>query len=420
MFDKVLKMSVGFFVSAWVAIYLGPEKFGFWNHAIAFSGIFGSFAALTIESVIIKELVNFPENHKKILGTFFILKLLFSLFTLPVVTTASFLMFGQKITFSTMVFVVCLGYVFQAPGAIDSFYQATLKSRLTVLTQNAAFLLVAFAKILLITNNAKLIYFVIAGSIEMLLASIFLVISYNRLGLKTTDWTFDYVLSRKFIIDGFPLIFSSLAVLINLKIDQVMLGSMINEREVGIYAAATRISELWYFIPVAIVTSMSKSILEVKADCEKKYQQKLKSIFASIFWLSVVVSLFTWSLSDEIINLIFGSSFMDSAQILRLHVWAGIFICFGISSNCYFLAENIWQYKFYSTLIGALSNVIFNLFLIPVHGAKGAAVATVISYFFLSFSVLFFQRTRTMGQYFLQSLNPLNVLIGKNNNEVKE
>ena len=56
--------------------------------------------------------------------------------------------------------------------------------------------------------------------------------------------------------DSWALLLSSIAVVVYMKIDQIMLGQMVGDEAVGIYSAAVRVSEVWYFIPTTIVASV--------------------------------------------------------------------------------------------------------------------------------------------------------------------
>jgi O-antigen/teichoic acid export membrane protein len=66
---------------------------------------------------------------------------------------------------------------------------------------------------------------------------------------------------------------SGIAIMIYMKIDQIMLGQMVGDEAVGIYSAAVRISEVWYFVPIAIVASVFPAILEAKKRSETQYYQ---------------------------------------------------------------------------------------------------------------------------------------------------
>lgn len=71
-------------------------------------------------------------------------------------------------------------------------------------------------------------------------------------------------LGKMHLKDSWPRTLSAIAITAYVKIDQIMLGQMVSDEAVGIYSAATRISDVWYFVPMAIVASVFPAILEAK------------------------------------------------------------------------------------------------------------------------------------------------------------
>ena len=70
---------------------------------------------------------------------------------------------------------------------------------------------------------------------------------------KICKWYFDKVYAKKLLGRCWYFALSAIMVTIYLRIDQVMLGSMIQDKsQVGIYSAAARIAEMWVFVPNAI------------------------------------------------------------------------------------------------------------------------------------------------------------------------
>src|SRR5664280_1236230 len=59
---------------------------------------------------------------------------------------------------------------------------------------------------------------------------------------------------RRLLVCSWSMLVSGPAIMIYMRIDQVMLEKMVGRREVGIYSAALRLSELWYVIPMIIVS----------------------------------------------------------------------------------------------------------------------------------------------------------------------
>jgi O-antigen/teichoic acid export membrane protein len=180
-----------------------------------------------------------------------------------------------------------------------------------------------------------------------------------------------------------------------MKIDQVMIKAILDAKKVGEYAAAATISEAWYFIPSIIAISLFPAIINAKKRNEKLYYSRLKNLYILMFWSAFLIAIPTAFFSDWIINLFYGKAYLASSNVLKIHVWAGVFVALGVSSSRWLIAENLQVFALIITAIGAILNITLNYFLIYEYGISGAAWATVISYFVSGyFGYLFFRKTR--------------------------
>jgi PST family polysaccharide transporter len=180
--------------------------------------------------------------------------------------------------------------------------------------------------------------------------------------------------------DAWPLIFAGLSSSVYMKVDQVMLGEMVGESSVGIYATAVKISELWYFIPTAIASSVFPKIVSSKENAsEKVYRERMQVFYDLISLLSYIVIIVVVFSADPLIDIIFGEEYKRSATILKVHIWAFLFASFGAVRGKWLVAENMTNLAMLTTFLGAALNVGVNIFLIPEFGGVGAAWATFLS-----------------------------------------
>ena len=115
-------------------------------------------------------------------------------------------------------------------------------------------------------------------------------------------------------------------------------------------------------------------------------------------------------LADWIIFILYGNDFSDSITILRIYVWAGIFVFLSVVNNKWMVIEKFQKYILLTSLIGMSSNIFLNVILIPRYGASGAAFATLISYGIGSYLCLFFfPKTRAGFWFATKTLNPYSV-----------
>lgn len=410
--DKILRMGVGLVVGVWIARYLGPGQYGLWNYAIAFTSLFGAFATLGLDSIVVREIVKVPSSRDEILGSAFFLKLIGAAVTLILTVFVVYLIkAGDRLTLY-LVAVSSIGFVFQSLNVIDFYFQSQVRSKYTVYAQNSAFVVMAGVKIILLLSKAPLIAFAIAGAFEIGLGSLFLIIVYTRNRLSIYNWHFKATVARNLLQESWPLILSSLAIMVYMRIDQVMIGQMLGNLGVGIYSAAVKVSEIWYFVPMAITGSLFPAIIESKSLGTQVYYARLQKLYNFMAWLGIIVAVTITLSSTYIIRKLYGESYFDASSVLSLHIWAGIAASLGVASGCWLMAEGLQKISFYRTLNGAIVNILLNLFLIPRYGVKGAAMATVIAQVFAAilFDAL---NVRTRPTFFmkLRALSLVNILI---------
>ena len=188
---------------------------------------------------------------------------------------------------------------------------------------------------------------------------------------------------------------SGMVISIYMKIDQVMIKEMLGAEQVGQYAAAVRLSEAWYFVPMAITSSVFPAIINAKKQSEELYYQRLQKLYDLMVWLAVAIALPTTFLAPWVIRVLYGEAFLPAAGVLSIHIWAGVFVFLGVASGKWLLTENLQIFSTINTSIGAIVNIILNYILIKSMGINGAAISTLISYFIAAYLCLsFFDKTR--------------------------
>ena len=106
--------------------------------------------------------------------------------------------------------------------------------------------------------------------------------------------------------------------------------------------------------------------------------------------MSVIIFIF----SPLIIKVLYGIQYLEAIYVLRIYVWAGIAVSLGIATGQYLITENYVGIITASTCLGALTNIILNIILIPRIGINGASLASLVSYFIVPLSMIFFKKTR--------------------------
>jgi len=166
------------------------------------------------------------------------------------------------------------------------------------------------------------------------------------------------------------------------------------------------LSEGFYFIPMILVSSVAPMLLRARARSAEQYMQGQFRLYVLMVRLSLVIAVPLAIVSPSLIELLFGANFSESSAVLRVHIWAAIAVFLGVASSQYLTNEGLQKLSLYRTLAGLVLNILLNLLLIPVYGALGAAIATLISYFFATFSIMISPRGGGQGVLMLRALNP--------------
>ncbi|WP_260703355.1 flippase [Edaphobacter flagellatus] len=377
--DRVVRMGMGLFVGVWVARYLGPNQFGSLNFALSFIALFSTATTLGLEGIVIRELLHNPEGKREILGTSLALRGFGGLLSIFVSVAILLLIQSHDKQSLLLVSILSLTLVFQAFDTIDCLFQSEVRSKITVWAKNSAFLIFAGIRVVLIHLKAPVWAFAAAYTGEIALGAIGLVFGYRLSGGRIFSWRVQKTTAVQLLKESWPNIFSALAIMVYMRLDMVMLKMMQGDFAVGLYSAATRVSEVWYFIPMAIVSSVSPAIMRAKDTPELLYDRLRK-----LFSLMTVTAYGTGSImalaSPVIIRILYSKSYSGAAPVLAVHAWASIFVFLGVAQSPWNLSQNLLKQSLYNTLAGAIINFAMNLYLIPRYSAMGAAIATVVSY----------------------------------------
>jgi O-antigen/teichoic acid export membrane protein len=405
--DNVLRLGVGLVVGVWLARYLGAELFGQFNYAIAFVGLFGAVAGLGLGSIVVRDMVRDPTLADRTLGTAFVLQLLGGVLA-AVLAIAAIAQLRPDDEFTRfMVAVLGVALMFKASEVVKYWFESQVQSRYAVWAENGAFVTMAAMKVGLIIHGASLSAFVWLSLAEAALTAAALLAIYAAQGGSLRAWQLRLERAKTLLADSWPLVLSSIAIVIYMRIDQVMIGEMAGAEAVGKYSAAARLAEAWYFIPMAIVSSVFPSILHAKASGETMYLDRLQRLYNLLALMTISAALATTLLADWLVALLFGDAFAGAGPLLAVQVWAGVFVAMGVARGKWLLAENLQHIGYWYIGLAMVVNVAGNLLLIPDFGALGAAVATVISQATAALlAPAIFPQTRASAVMLLRSLNP--------------
>ena len=413
-FGKLFGMSTGLFVSVWVARYLGPASLGLLAYALSFVALFSFISVLGLEQIVVRELVKSPQKKDVILGTAFILRIAGGIISF-LIAMGGIVVFGpDNLELILYVAIIAFGNILQAFDVIDTFFQYRILSRYSVVAKNTAFIIVSILKIYFILNKCPLLHFVWAAVFEIFFSSCLLVIAYRICHNRIRQWKFDFTVAKALFLDAWPLMSGIFFVSIYMRIDQIMIGNYLDSSALGIYSVAVYLSQAWYFFPIAIVKSVFPYLIELREKDNLRYQAQLQRMYSLMFWMGAVAGIFFTLFGKSVIVILYGSAYAGSYPALMINIWSGMFVAQSVARGIWIVAENLQRFRLIIQIVVAVGNVLGNMYLIPLMGIKGAALATLLSQALGTWGItLLIRPLRASTLSMIRSINPMYIFLSR-------
>jgi len=177
-----------------------------------------------------------------------------------------------------------------------------------------------------------------------------------------------------------------------MRIDQVMLGEMVGNEEVGIYSVAVRLAEVWMFIPMAIFWSVFPAVVEARVSDEALLYERLQKLYNLMTLTAYIVAVPMTLLGGWLVDTLFGEAYTRAGLMLVVLIWANIFANLEIARSAFLSSMNWTRLHFVTVFLGCLVNIALNLLFIPRYGGLGAAVASLVAYWFAAHGTCFLFR----------------------------
>jgi O-antigen/teichoic acid export membrane protein len=254
-------------------------------------------------------------------------------------------------------------------------------------------------KIGLVLLHAPLIWFALIIIIGSFLNAVGLIFSYQTKTGAIANWHFRKEVALNLLRESWPLTLYGLALHVQARIDQVMLGNMISNYEVGQYSVALKFIEIFGFVPMILMSTFTPAVSKAKVMDESLYQNRLLNLYRLMFLMFLVVGIPIYLFAESIITFLYGVEFQPAGYLLSLFALRLFFSNMGVGKSVFIVNESLFKYSLLTVIIGAIANILFNYMLIPIYASKGSILSSMLSFIVSIFLVdLFFQKTRQNQQ----------------------
>ena len=374
---RIIQMVLSLFVGLLTARYLGPGNYGLINYAATYVAFFTSFCTLGINSVIVKNFVDKPQEEGETLGTAIFLRVISSLLSAVTIIALSLIIDANEITTIIVVALCSLALPFQVFDTINYWFQSKYKSKITSIVTLIAYVVTSAYKIVLLIFQKSVFWFALATAIDYVCIAIFLVIAYFKHG--GPKLSFSKKKGKELISSSYHYILSGMMVSIYGHTDKFMLKHMLNDSAVGYYSVAVAVCAMWTFVLSAIIDSIVPSILRLYNEDEENFNRKNRQLYSIVFYVSAIVSVGFLVFGDIIIEILYGKEFLSASTPLKIITWYTAFSFLGVARNPWLICKGQQKYLKYIYLSAAIINVLLNFIFIPILGESGAALASLIT-----------------------------------------
>lgn len=396
-------MVAGFVIGIYLARYLGPSRYGILNYALSFVAVISPMAGFGLKKILVRELVNQPENRNSLLGTAFSVRLLGFICLLGLLAASLTVISNERET-NLLILVIAAGILFQSFEVVDYYFQARVLSKYVASVHMGATILSTAAKVVLIVLKAQVLHFALVISGEYFVKALGFVIIYSLQDARIFQWRFNRGVALDLLKNGWPLLLAGFVGAVHQRIDIVLIKQLTDSESVGYYSIAVKLVGSWYFLGMIICRSLFPALVNARNDSYALFNQRLQLFYDLMSWISLGIALVMFAFADLLIIFLYGQAYAPAIAVFKIYIFSLPATFLSLAGSQYLVAENLIKLSLYRGIFSAVLNVALNFILIPLFGITGAAIATVISYTSTNLFLLITEQSRLQVVLMLRSL----------------
>lgn len=295
------------------------------------------------------------------------------------------------------VIILTTGQIFKTSLGISYFFESRLETKWSQISTTFGSFVQGIYRITT-SFNGQIIWqcFAIAvGNFASLISmSFFLRKNHKLLEFRLVSIRKTIEIFRK----SMPMMLVSVVSILIYKLDVIILGYYGQTAQISYYSNAVKFAEPWGFVAASIIGAMAPNIINNKSVSLRKYYRYLRHLFFILTVTAVGLAIFVSLFSDFIILNTYGEKYIQSAAMLRIHIWSNVFLFWALAQQIWEINEGMKRFLFFKTLAGVVLNFALNYTLVPIYGGMGCVVSSMITYFFVAFiGNLFHRKARFMA-----------------------
>ena len=274
-----------------------------------------------------------------------------------------------------------LNYIFiSIYGICIAYLRATEKVKLlSIISILITIITVASNIFLLVVLKAGVIGYMISGCLGYAIVDIVVLIRINVLKLIKKEQEKNSNLKKQMLAYSLPLIAANISWWINSSADRYIVTAICGVEENGIYSVAYKIPTILQMLQSVFSQAW---LLSVFREYKKENGSKYVSNVYEIYYVAMCISCSILIVLDiPLAKFLYANKFFEAWKYVPFLLISVVFIANSGFFESMLTLQKKSTFVAYTTILGALVNIILNFILIYNVGTIGAAIATMCGYF---------------------------------------
>ena len=363
----------------YVARCFGKESYGKISIALAYLFMFQVISQFGLDSIFVRQISRNPDQRDKWFTNALVCKIVFAGIAL-LLSWGVLTLVPYSTEIKMLIGIASISMLFNFSSLIPGMFQSQLRTIYYIAPDIGMSLLTAALTIAAALLKLPIAVIVAVQTLGIIpVTAIYLYNARRYLGVRFVS-AVDVGSIRYLVKESFPLFFSSVMLAVALRLDQIILFSVMDEKALGLYAAAVKIVEIPNFIPTNFLSVVYPVMSASYAVSHIEFNKLCDLAFKYLGILSLPMAFGVALLSGRILELVYGRDFSEATVPLSCLSVSIVFVFLGSLHSNILMASGLQRYIAFFTLCGACFSGILYVWLIPKYGVTGAAVATSISY----------------------------------------
>ncbi len=377
-------------VMLYAARYLGVERFGMFETALAWSNAFLALNDVGMSTLIVREAARDEKKMAVYFGNTLLVEIILSGVLFILILGLGFGIGYNTTTLVLMAILAAAGLIYEFRKVMRSIFRVMLKLKAVAALEVLNGALYFLVTLWIIATIADKEIGLLGIAHARLWVNLIVVIALFIYTLKFVRPQFDLKAIPAMVKQSYVFTLYNLFFMLYFQIDQIILSIMKPATEVGIYSASAKLVSAFLFIPIMLFQVTMPTMYRASQNDLARYKRinHTKWRYLSAFGIPAGVGI--WILAPEIIQFVYGEQYLASTPVLLLMGWFLAVRFTGLSQGNSLTTTDRQGLRATIQIISVALNIALDIWLIREYGARGAAIATLITEIVIASSYLYF------------------------------